>query len=312
VNVCHGRILRDFAARWPGNPYARPVADTAGQIASVGGDEEKYRAAISGHKNLAWRACLAVSYYGQIIRFIWTHPANDGARARALLRAGQGQFQARVLRRRMLARLGERSRIWADLRRTAAWKAIYANPPDYPEMLVWQQVLEPGDLFLDVGANIGSYAVLAAELGAEVIAIEPADDTFALLQENISLNGYQVRAVQAAAGASEAGTAMVTVDSLLGQRAAAGLKIAVGGFELEVLRGGTRALAAHRIALIQLAWNATSQAALGTDRTPVADLLEGYGYQLCRPDRHGHLVPLTETGFGADVFAVPHGGPVGC
>jgi FkbM family methyltransferase len=309
-----------------------PVADTAGQITSVSGNGDEYRAALIPDRSLARRARRAARYYGQIIHFIWTHPANEGAQARALLRAGSYQFQARVLGRRMLARLGDRSRIWADLRRTAAWKAVYANPPDYPEMLVWQQVLGPGDLFVDVGANIGCYAVLAAELGAEVIAVEPAADTFALLRENIALNGYEIRAVQAAAGAragtarftsgldcanqfspaGQAETALVTVDSLLGGRAAAGMKIDVEGFELEVLRGCAQALAAHRIALIQLEWNATSQAALGTDRTPVADLLEGHGYLLCRPDAQGHLVPLTETGFGADVFAVPHGGPAGC
>jgi FkbM family methyltransferase len=311
------------------------VADTAGQITSVSGNGDEYRAALIPDRSLARRARRAVRYYGQIIHFIWTHPANDGARARALLRAGCYQFQARVLGRRILARLGDRSRIWADLRRPAAWKAVYANPPDYPEMLVWQQVLRPGDLFLDVGANLGSYAVLAAELGAEVIAVEPAADTFALLQENIALNGYEIRAVQAAAGtgtarftsgrdcasqfslAGQVETTLITVDSLLDGRPAAGMKIDVEGFELEVLRGCAQALAAHRVALIQLQWNATSLAALGTDRTPVADLLEGHGYQLCRPDPQGHLIPLTETGFGAAVFAVPHGsvtegGPAGC
>ena len=40
-------------------------------------------------------------------------------------------------------------------------------------MLVWQQALRPGDLFVDVGANIGSYAIWAADLGADVIALEP-------------------------------------------------------------------------------------------------------------------------------------------
>jgi FkbM family methyltransferase len=199
-------------------------------------------------------------------------------------------------------------------------------------MLVWQRSLGPGDLFLDVGANIGSYSVLAAELGAEVIAIEAADDTFALLEENISLNGYQISAVRAAAGprcgtarftsgldcvnrfdsAGEAETVMVTIDSVIGSRAAAGMKIDVEGFELEVLRGCTQALAARRIALIQLEWNATCEAALGTDRQPVADLLATYGYALYRPDRGGTLRPLADTGFGADVFAAPRGGSPGC
>jgi hypothetical protein len=89
--------------------------------------------------------------------------------------------------------------IWADLHRTGASKVVYANPPDYPEMLVWQNELCPGDLFVDVGANIRSYTIWAAELGAEVLALEPAEDTFALLEENIGLNGYEIDAIPAAA-----------------------------------------------------------------------------------------------------------------
>ena len=68
------------------------------------------------------------------------------------------------------------------------------------EMQVWRQALRDGGLFLDVGANVGAYTIWAAECGAEVIALEPAADTFGLLLENIALNDYQVRAIQAAAG----------------------------------------------------------------------------------------------------------------
>ena len=112
------------------------------------------------------------------------------------------QVRARVLHRRTLARLGSRSGLWADLHRTAASKVVYANPPDHPEMLVWRRTLRPGDLFVDVGANVGSYAIWAGDLGAEVVALEPAEDTFSLLMENVALNGYPVRAIKAAAGAT--------------------------------------------------------------------------------------------------------------
>ena len=116
-----------------------------------------------------------------------------------MLRATGFQVRGRVLRKRTLARLGERSIIWADLHRTSASRVVYANPPDYSEMLAWRNALRPGDLFIDVGANVGSYAIWAAELGAEVIALEPADDTFYLLEENVALNGYPIRAIRAAA-----------------------------------------------------------------------------------------------------------------
>ena len=188
-----------------------------------------------------------------VLRFVWTHPSNRGKRTRALLRSAGFQVRARVLHRRTLARLGSRSRLWADLHRTAASKVVYANPPDHPEMLVWRRTLRPGDLFVDVGANVGSYAIWAGDLGAEVVALEPAEDTFSLLMENVALNGYPVRGIKAAAGATcgiarfttgrdsvnrldpggSAETVMVTIDSVIGDRVVAGMKVDVEGFEIE-------------------------------------------------------------------------------
>jgi FkbM family methyltransferase len=260
-----------------------------------------------------------------VLRYVWRHPANEGARARALLRVARFQAAGRLLHRRGLARLGERSRIWVDLHRSGATMALYANPPDYPEMMAWRRALQPGDLFVDVGANVGSYTIWAAERGAEVIALEPAPDTYALLTENIALNGYQVTAVRAAAGSrcgtarftagqdagnrldpdGPASTPLVTIDSLLGDRTAAGLKIDVEGFELAVLEGCAAALAGHRIGLIQLEWNAMSHYSAGTDRRPLADLLASHGYRLYRPDQAGRLRPVVDPGYGADIFARP-------
>jgi FkbM family methyltransferase len=262
-----------------------------------------------------------------VVRYVWEHPSNAGHRPRALLRMAGYQARARLLRRRAVAVLGERSRLWVDLHRTGASMVMYANPPDRPEMLAWRRALRDGGLFVDVGANVGTYTIWAAELGAEVIALEPAADTFRLLLENVALNGYQVQAVQAAAGAScgtarftaglDAGnsldpdgpveTRLVTIDSLIGGRRVAGMKVDVEGFEIEVLRGCARALAEHRIGLIQLEWNAASEQALGTDRRPVAELLARHGYQLYRPGPDGRLVPAGDPGFGADVFARPAG-----
>src|ERR1700735_3017077 len=116
-----------------------------------------------------------------VAKFVWEHPSNEGQRTRAMMRAASFQVRGRVLHRRTLARLGRESMIWADLHRTGASRVVYANPPDHDEMLVWRNYLRPCDLFVDVGSNIGSYSVWTAELGAEVIAMEPASDTFALL-----------------------------------------------------------------------------------------------------------------------------------
>ena len=46
-----------------------------------------------------------------------------------------------------------------------------------------------GDIVLDVGANIGVFALCAAKQGAQVYAYEPIPGTFELLQQNIHLHG---------------------------------------------------------------------------------------------------------------------------
>lgn len=262
----------------------------------------------------------------KVVTYVWTHPGNEGKRVRALFRAARFQIRGRIFRRRTLARLGDRSHVWAYLHRTGASKIVYGNPPDYPEMLVWRRSLQHGDLFVDVGANVGGYSIWAAELGADVIALEPAKEAFALLLENVALNCYTVDTIQAAAGAicgiarftsgqdcvnhldpsGSAEITVVTIDSVIGDRTVAGMKVDVEGFEIEVLLGSLRALTEHRIKLLQLEWNATSVAAVGTDRGPVADLLARQGYSLFRPDSRGSLVPIDDLTFGADVFARPN------
>ncbi len=267
----------------------------------------------------------AVRHYRNVVEFTWNHPANAGRRVRAVGRLMNFHVRGSLLRRPTLARIGDRSYIWAHIRRYATLKVVCANPPDHPEMLIWRRVLKPGELFLDVGANIGTYTIWAGDLGAHVIALEPAPDTYELLVKNVALNSHTAEVIRAAAGATcgvtgftvgrddvnrvdpcgKARARMVTIDSVLGERVAAGMKIDVEGFEVEVLRGCRQALAEHRIRLIQIEWNGTSTAAVGSDRQPIASLLAGFGYSLYRPDREGLLVPLTDVGFGPDIFARP-------
>src|SRR5690606_16689638 len=70
----------------------------------------------------------------------------------------------------------------------------------------------PGELFADIGANAGAYAVLAASTaGARVIAVEPVPDTLARLRANVVLNGLgSVVRVEACVLSSESGTVRFT------------------------------------------------------------------------------------------------------
>lgn len=60
------------------------------------------------------------------------------------------------------------------------------------ETEVLLKLLKPGDVFLDVGANIGYYTVISSVVvgdSGKVFAFEPDPDNFALLERNANLNG---------------------------------------------------------------------------------------------------------------------------
>ncbi len=66
-----------------------------------------------------------------------------------------------------------------------------------PGTLRWiAQHVRPGDVFYDVGANVGIFSMLAAHrtgMGGHVVAFEPHAATIATLLENVALNGLGER-----------------------------------------------------------------------------------------------------------------------
>lgn len=85
------------------------------------------------------------------------------------------------------------------LRSTGQWEP-------YESTLV-QSLLGPGDVFVDVGANIGYFSVLAAERvggAGQVFAFEPDPENYGLLAANLALNGFGPRAHTVCAALAEA------------------------------------------------------------------------------------------------------------
>jgi FkbM family methyltransferase len=137
---------------------------------------------------------------------------------------------------------------------------------DLPDMAFFCHFLSKGDLFADIGANVGVYGLLAAQItGCRLIACEPAPDTFAILTDNARLNRLDHLAeLHNVAVGEDDGEALLTearhglnhivgsggarvpvrrLDELVGERPVAAVKIDVEGYELRVLRGASRLLA---------------------------------------------------------------------
>lgn len=265
-----------------------------------------------------------------IIGYVWHHPANDGARGRAVLRAVAFQAKTRLRLGPVVARVGNSMELEAPLHATGASKAVYANPPDWNEMQAWRCILRSGDLFVDVGSNAGLYSVWAADCGATPIAIEPDPTNAERTEHNLTRNGItpemHVCAVAAEPGVMRFTSDMDTVNHLLNEgeaqpsrevrvstldaviagRHVRGIKVDVEGAERLVVEGAQQTLANQRADVLQLEWNQLSMPLLGETREPVRKLLEEFGYTLCRPDvRSFTLVPMSPDDMGTDdVFAV--------
>ncbi len=83
-----------------------------------------------------------------------------------------------------------RSRIYADMR-TAFGRYLYRFRDADPDLCFVRHWLEPGQVFVDGGAHVGMFTLVAARaVGKDgmVVAFEPNPETFAELQRNIALN----------------------------------------------------------------------------------------------------------------------------
>lgn len=72
--------------------------------------------------------------------------------------------------------------------RMAYWRLTTFETKE-PETVKWIDGFERGDVFVDVGANMGLYSLFAAvHSGARVFSFEPESQNYALLNTNIRLN----------------------------------------------------------------------------------------------------------------------------
>ena len=199
--------------------------------------------------------------------FIAGHPLTRDRRLAAAARYLRWQVESR-LRPEVEFEWIEGARLLVKNGMTGATGNIYCGLHEFADMAFLLHLLRPGDLFVDVGANIGSYTVLASAVcGAQAVAIEPDPVTMAALKRNIASNAIEsrVRTVEAAM-AGEAGLARFTVgldtvnhistgdgadvrqvraerlDDVLAGQGPTFIKLDVEGFEASVLAGALETL----------------------------------------------------------------------
>ena len=175
---------------------------------------------------MARRKHSAWHYAKSITAQVWRHPSNRGRRIRAL--AGAVAWQAR---KRLSASprdvpfFGWKLRCYPDS--NSASNVIYFTERYDPDELGFLAAfLRPGDGFVDVGANIGTYSLLAARLvgaSGRIDAFEPDPVAAGRLRENLDINRIESVTVHELAIAEREGC----VDFLVGQDVSNRIRTAV-------------------------------------------------------------------------------------
>ena len=108
--------------------------------------------------------------------------------------------------------LGHRMRLDAKDRGELAIHGVYE--PLATDLV--RSEIGPGDVVLDIGANIGYYTLIFAKCvgpAGRVFAFEPEPGNFALLQENVATNGYRNVTLARLAVSDRAGRARLFLDA---------------------------------------------------------------------------------------------------
>lgn len=196
-------------------------------------------------------------------------------------------------------------------------KLIFVEDFERRERRFLRAFLRRGDIFVDVGANLGLFTVLAARcVGPEgrVLAFEPCRRAFTRLQANVNLNRLSnVECYRTALSDSEAALPMkvslgefdawnslggrppglefstetvscvawdafARANRLVGRVAM--IKVDVEGWETRVLRGGAETLSRDDAPVLQVEFSDQAAAAAGSSCQELYRCLEGMGYRL--------------------------------
>lgn len=210
-------------------------------------------------------------------RLFSTHPLTREAPLKAWGRFVSWQIRSR-LHEEVVIRWVAGQRLAVRKGMTGATGNIYVGLHEFADMMLLLHFLRDGDLFLDIGANVGSYTVLASGVcRARTWSFEPDPVTARHLRRNVMINDLDelVTIYEAALGDSQ-GKISFTVgldtmnrvavpgdanirttyqhplDTLIGEHQPVMIKTDVEGYEEAVLRGAQALLANNCLKVIEL------------------------------------------------------------
>jgi FkbM family methyltransferase len=264
-----------------------------------------------------------------VFRYIWRHPLASRNRPLAIRRFLAWQISQRLHPRPQKVNFVEDSHLIVEKRMFSATGNIYAGLQEFEDMAFLLHVLDRGDIFVDVGANVGVYTVLAAKnAGASVIAIEPIPSTVSKLERNIDVNGIREKVEINLCGISDRpGTLhftrtldslnrvlatseppdpswtmevpVRTLDELVKDKEPVLCKIDIEGYELPALQGAHSFLSSPSLKAVIIELNGCG-GLFGFDENNIHNLLVSYGFAPYSYEPFSRELKLEEKYFGTN------------
>lgn len=202
---------------------------------------------------------------------ILNHPLTKKQKVKTLLRYAKRALVIRLCPYPIAYPFIKETRLYVEKGLSSAELQIYTGLYEFEDMLFLLHFLRKEDTFIDIGANVGVYTVLASGVcGAESVAIEPIPSTYTHLRRNVLGNDLAHKVTTHNIGVGKAngilkftstlnasinkvatdehiGHALIDVpvkplDELLVDKSPSLIKIDVEGFENNVILGATRTL----------------------------------------------------------------------
>ena len=243
-------------------------------------------------------------------RWAANHPMRTGSKFNAMRSFARAQLGARLVAGDVCVPLPNGTHLLVPPQMKGAIHFIWPGVYDFEEMSFIMHFLRPDDLFIDAGANIGVFTVLASGVtGARTIAFEPAPFAFQFLARNILLNdlsrlvsarnmalgnqtgkvrftaglGTENHIVQGEGGVESVEVEATTLDEQAKNLEPAVIKIDVEGFEHAVLAGARNCLSklSLRALIIERVGNAGQ---FGGNEVTLHENIRSQGFVPCAYD----------------------------
>lgn len=240
------------------------------------------------------------------LKSITNHPLNNQRKISALIRFLNWQFGSRINPFPIIYPFTNKAKLIISKSMAGATGNLYCGLHEYNDMAFLLHFLRKTDLFIDIGANIGSYSILAgAHIEADTLSFEPVPTTFQHLLNNIYINraGNIIKAHNVALGSKDdtinftsaldtvnhvavqdsENTIQVTLTRLdkvlenVNHNRPILMKIDVEGFETEVIKGATDTLANKNVKAIIIELNG-SGARYNFDERNIHETLMSIGF----------------------------------